>query len=126
MTMKIVCRTLVALAFALAIASTAEAVDLTTPPMFVIAPNITHCMAVNVGKVTRNVTFTVVNTTVHSSSSSGPIAVAPGDVADWPVSPSVNSFMYCKITTDAAKTAIRASYCVLQGVTSCSGTVQAE
>jgi hypothetical protein len=115
---------LVAVVVATASIGSAEAAELTTPSLFLIAggPTTADCMVTNVSSVPRAVTIRILSSLGDGTGgvlvgSAGSGTVAPGGVLRHRESIDINLYIRCQIETSGPKSAVRGSMCILHGAT---------
>jgi hypothetical protein len=133
--MKIWISLLVAVVVASALSGSADAAELSTPSLFLIAggPTTADCMVTNVSGVPRAVTISILSSLGDGTGgvivgSTGSGTVSPGGVLSHRETIGVNLYIRCQIEVNGPKSAVRGSMCVMQGATipGCHAAVAAE
>jgi hypothetical protein len=125
---------LVGVVVAMAAVGSAEAAQLTTPAVFIIAggPSTADCTVTNLSGTPRAATITILRSLGDGTGGiivgSGSGTVSPGGVLSHRETLLANYYVYCQIDVNAVKSAVRGSMCVMQGATipGCHSAIVAE
>jgi len=108
----------VVVAVAITITGSAEAAQLTTPSLFIVAfPTTVDCMVTNVSSAPRDVNITILRSAGTGAApaavagSSGVVNVAAGGVLSHRESIATNAYVYCEIDVTGVKGTVRGSMC---------------